>query len=170
MPPELVTVDEEVVAVRIAGQEFPYESETGQASIPKKLLSGFRLSEIPEDLIIKPVESISGRYIKMKNDIGLSAFSGGSASAFVEVMQRRKFWDGEVGLSPYMEAFRQAIREHEDAEESDFQDDGDYRVESHVKSVRITSRAVLRAAAFVTNHRTAEPCDHRMRCIENELR
>jgi Diguanylate cyclase, GGDEF domain len=41
-------------------------------------------------------------------------------------MLRRKFWDGEVGLSPYVEAYRQAIREQEDAEETDFQDDGDY--------------------------------------------
>ncbi len=59
-------------------------------------------------------------------DIGLSAFEDGSASVFVEVMQRRKYWDGDVGLSPYIEAFRQAIRERDDAEESDFQDDGDY--------------------------------------------
>lgn len=126
MRPELITANGEVVAVRLAGQEFPYESESGESTIPKKVLHGFRLSEIPEDLIIKPVESVSGGYIEVDNNIGLQSFADGSASAFVEVMQRRKFWDGEVGLSPYMEAFRQAVREQEDAEESDFQDDGDY--------------------------------------------
>ncbi len=126
MPPELVTVDGELVAVRLAGQEFPYESENREAIIPKSVLTGFRLSEIPEDLTIKPVESIAGACIEINNDIRLSPFAGGSASAFVEVMQRRKHWDGEVGLTPYMEAFRQAIRERSDAEESDFQDDGDY--------------------------------------------
>ena len=72
------------------------------------------------------MESVSGRYIEVDNNIALSSFVGGLASAVVEVMQRRKFWDGEVGLSPYMEAFRQAVREQEDAEESDFQDDGNY--------------------------------------------
>jgi diguanylate cyclase (GGDEF)-like protein len=126
MPPELLTVDGEVVAVRLAGQEFPCEPETSESIIPKKALTGFRLSEIPEDLIIKPVESIAGAYIEIKNDIALSSFAGGSASAYVEIMLRRKYWDGEVGLSPYIEAYRLAIREQEDAEETDFQDDGDY--------------------------------------------
>jgi diguanylate cyclase (GGDEF)-like protein len=126
MPPQLVTVDGEVVAVRLAGREFPCESETHESFIPKKLLTGFRLSEIPEDLTIKPVESIAGADIEINNDIGLSIYAGGSASAFVEVMERRKYWDGNVGLAPYMEAFRQAIREWSGAEESDFQDDGDY--------------------------------------------
>jgi hypothetical protein len=126
MPPELVTIDGEVVAVRFAGQEFHFDSETGESIIPKKVLTGFHLSEIPEGLTIKPVESIAGAVIEINNDIGLSPFAGGSASASVEVMQRRKYWDGEVGLTPYVEAFRQAIREWSDAEESDFQDDGDY--------------------------------------------
>ena len=117
MPPELVTIEREVTAVRLAGREFPYEAETGESIIPKKLLTGFRLSQIPEDLIIKPEDTL---------DIGLSSFADGSASAFVEVMQRRKYWDGEVGLTPFMEAFRQAIRDQSEAEESDFQDDGDY--------------------------------------------
>jgi len=51
MPPELVTVDGEVVAVRLAGQEFPYDSESSESIIPKKVLTGYRLSEIPPDLI-----------------------------------------------------------------------------------------------------------------------
>lgn len=72
------------------------------------------------------MKSISGSYIEVDNNIGVSSFAGGSASAFVEVLQRRKLWDGQVGLSPYMEAYRQAVREQEDTEESDFQDDDDY--------------------------------------------
>ncbi len=124
--PELVIVNDEVVAVRLSGLEFPCESETGEAIIPKKVLTGFRLSEIPDELTIKPVESIDGNQIKIKDDIRLSSFADGSASASVEVMERRKHWDGDVGLTPYMEAFRQAVRERDDTEESDFQDDGDY--------------------------------------------
>jgi diguanylate cyclase (GGDEF)-like protein len=124
--PELVIVDDKIVAVRLSGQEFPYESESGESVIPKKALTGFRLSEIPEELTIRPVESIEDNQIEVKDDIRLSFFADGSASASVEVMERRKHWDGDVGLTPYMEAFRQAIRERNDAEESDFQDDGDY--------------------------------------------
>ncbi len=126
MLPELVSVGDEIVAVRLAGQEFPCDSEAVEASIPKKVLTGFKLSEIPEELTIKPVESIAVGQIDIKNDFGLSSFADGSASAFVEVMLRRKNWDGDVGLSPYIEALRQAIRERDDSEESDFQDDGDY--------------------------------------------
>ena len=60
MPPELVIAGEEVVGVRLAGQEFPCEPETVEAMIPKSVLTGFMLSEIPEELTIKPVESIAG--------------------------------------------------------------------------------------------------------------
>jgi len=115
--PELVIVNDEVVAVRLSGREFPREPETGESIIPKMVLTGFRLSEIPKDLTIKPEDSMN---------IGLSSFADGSALAFVEVMESRKYWDGDVGLTPYMEAFRQAIREWGDVEESEFQDDRDY--------------------------------------------
>jgi diguanylate cyclase (GGDEF)-like protein len=124
--PELVIVNDEVVAARLSGQEFPCEPETVEAIIPKEVLAGFKLSEIPKELTIKPVESIDGNRVEIKNDIRLSSFADGSASAFVEVMLRGKYWDGDGGLSPYLEAYRQAILEREDAEESDFQDDGDY--------------------------------------------
>lgn len=126
MSPELVIVDDAIVAVRLAGQDFPCESEALEAIIPKEALTGFKLSEIPEELTIKPVESISGGQLEIKNDIRLSSFRAGSASAIVEVMLRRKHWDGDVGLSPYIEAYRQAILERDDVQESDFQDDGDY--------------------------------------------
>jgi hypothetical protein len=126
MAPELVTIDGEVIAVRLAGQEFPYEPETGESTIPKNVLRGFHLSEIPGELVIKPVESIDNGRIEIENDFGLCPFADGSASALAEVMLRRKHWDGEIGLSPYVEAYRHAIREQEDAEESWFQDGGDY--------------------------------------------
>lgn len=125
-PPELVVVDGETVAVRLVGQEYPCEPETLEATIPKKVLVGFRLSEIPEELTIRPVESIDGNQIEVKDEIGLSSFADGSASASVEVTLRRKYWNGDVGLPQYLEAYRQAIRERDDSKESDFEDDGDY--------------------------------------------
>jgi diguanylate cyclase (GGDEF)-like protein len=123
---EVVRIEGEPVSIRLNGQEFPCEEETGQTIIPKEFLTGLRLSEIPDGITIKPVESIDGHVIEAQNNIGLSLFSDGSASALVEEMFRRKFWDGEVGLSPYVAALRQAISEHEEAAELDFQDDGDY--------------------------------------------
>jgi diguanylate cyclase (GGDEF)-like protein len=126
MPPQLVIVHREAVAVRLGGQRFDYNSESNESSIPKNLLAGFRLSEMPPELIIKPVESVTGDETVINDDIRLSAFVDGAASASVEVMQRRKFWDSDIGLSPYIEAYRRAILERHDAEESGFEDDGDY--------------------------------------------
>src|SRR2546426_1618167 len=91
---------------------------------------GFRLSEIPEEFVIKPVEAIAGNVIEMKKDISIGAFRNGSALAHVEDMGRRKLWDGEVGFGRFMEAMRQGVRERSlsigDVEEIDFQDDDDY--------------------------------------------
>jgi diguanylate cyclase (GGDEF)-like protein len=126
LPLEVVRVDGEPVAVRVNGQEFACEEETGETAIPKNLLAGIRLSAIPDDITIKPVESIQGSVIHVQNDIGLSRFSAGSASASVEELFRRKFWDGEVGLSPYVAALREAIAEHGATSETNFQDDDDY--------------------------------------------
>jgi hypothetical protein len=48
----------EAISVRLHGKEFACEEETGETIIPKNLLAGIKLSEIPEDIILKPVESI----------------------------------------------------------------------------------------------------------------
>jgi len=116
----------QAISVRLRGKEFACEGETGETIIPKKLLAGIKLSEIPEDIILKPVESIEASIIHIQNDVGLSTFSGGAATAFVEDIFRRKYWDEDVGLTPYIAALRQAIEEREEASETDFQDDGDY--------------------------------------------
>ncbi len=115
MPLEVVRVEGEPVAVLLNGKEFACEEETGETIIPKSLLAGIRLSAIPDDITVKPVESVEGNAIPAQSNIGLSRFSDGSATALVEEWFRRKFWDGEVGLSPYVAALRQAIAEHEES-------------------------------------------------------
>jgi diguanylate cyclase (GGDEF)-like protein len=118
--------EEEPVSIRLGGYDFPCEDESGATVVPRKFLGGYRLSEIPEGIIIKPVESVEGHVIHVTNDIGLTRFTDGRASGYVEEMFRRKFWDGEVGLSPYVGALRAAIAENAQTQESDFSDDGDY--------------------------------------------
>jgi len=119
-------IDGEPVSLRIGEREFEVEEETGYVTVPKEFLTGSRLSDMPEDISIKPVEKIEGHTIHVQNDVALSQFTGGLASAVVEDMFRRKFWDGHTGLSPYVAALRQAIDEVDEAAETDFQDDGDY--------------------------------------------
>lgn len=160
-----MVVNDQVKAVRLAGQEFPCEPEAIEAMIPKKALTGFRLSEIPDELTIKPVESIANGQIEITNDIGLSSFAGGSASAFVELMLRRKYWDADVGLSPYIEAFRQAIRERDDTAESDFQGDGDYIIlhyEVTISEDLEIQQAIKRVESAITAiEKRAEQLTHR---------
>lgn len=148
MRPELVIVDGEIAAVSLAGQHFPCEPETVEVIIPKGVLKGFRLSDVPEEVTIRPAESIADGQIEIKYDIRLSSFADGSAPALVEVMLRRKHWDGDVGLTPYIAAYRQAIRERSDAEESDFQDDGDY-VLLHYKTTIGEDLEIQHAISYV---------------------
>ncbi len=126
MPVDLILDGNEPVAIRVNGEEFVCEEETYQTTIPKKSLGGIRLSEIPDQITIKPVESIKDHVIEIEHDIELSGFRGGAASAVVEEMFRRKFWDEDIGLSPYVAALRDAIAEDDVTSEVDFEDDGDY--------------------------------------------
>ena len=101
-------------------KKIKVEEETGCVIVPKEFLTGFRLSDIPPDIIIKPVDKIEGHTIHITNDVAFSQFSGGSTSAAVEEMFRRKFWDGDTGLSPYIAALRQAVNETDEAAETEF--------------------------------------------------
>ncbi len=127
---EVIKDGGEAVGLRLDGQEFFAEDETGQVIIPKALLKDFRLSDIPERLLIKPVNSIEGNVIELEHDILIGPFRDGLASAEVEDMGRRKLWDGEIGFPKFMDAMRQAIRERNhspgDVAEIEFDDDGDY--------------------------------------------
>lgn len=123
---EVRRIDDWPTSLRIGDREFEVEEGSGYVVVPKEFLTGFRLSDIPREISIKPVEKIEGHTIYVENDVAISQFSGASASAMVEEMFRRKFWDGDTGLTPYVAALRQAIEEAQGVAETDFQDDGDY--------------------------------------------
>ena len=72
------------------------------------------------------MKSIEGNKIHVENDIELSSFRDGVASILVEEMFRRKFWDGDVGLTPYIAALREAIIQSESTSETDCDDGDDY--------------------------------------------
>src|SRR6266478_5577192 len=123
---EVRRMDDEPASLHIGQQDFEVEEETGYVRVPKEFLTGIRLSDIPADIIIKPVDKIDGHTIHITNDVAFSQFGAGSASAAIDEMFRRKFWDGDTGLSPYVAALRQALNETDQAAETDFDDDGDY--------------------------------------------
>jgi diguanylate cyclase (GGDEF)-like protein len=167
VPVELIRDGDEPVAIRINGHEFACREETYQTTVPKKFLIGIRLSEIPDDITIKPVESIKDNVIEINHDIELSAFRGGEASAIVEEMFRRKFWDGDVGLTPYVTALREAIDEDDKTSETDFEDDGDY-IFLHYEIPISEDFEMQDATAFVDGviarvHERADQLAHRRR-------
>jgi diguanylate cyclase (GGDEF)-like protein len=125
LPVTVTRIDDEPVSVSINGREFDCD-EDGQTIIPKACLKGFRVAEIPPDVAIKPVEAVEGHTIHITNDVAFCRSDDGTTIALVEEMFRRKFWDGETGLSPYVAALRSAIQEYQSASETDFEDDGDY--------------------------------------------
>jgi hypothetical protein len=54
-----VLEDGEIVAIRLRGRRFSCEEETGEVIVPEQLLSGVRLSEIPQGVIVEPATSVS---------------------------------------------------------------------------------------------------------------
>lgn len=164
---EIIRDGDEPVAIRINGHEFACEEETYQIAVPKNVLTGIRLSAIPDDITIKPVESIKGNVIETNHDFELTAFRGGESSAIVEEMFRRKFWDGDVGLTPYVTALRKAIEEDDISGEIDFEDDGDY-IFLHYEVTISEDLEVQDASAFVDGvierlHERADQVAHRRR-------
>lgn len=127
---EVITDGGASIGIRLQGRQFVAEDESGEIVVPKKFLVGFALSEIPRDLVIKPVEKIEGGVVHINDDISIGGLHDGSACAYVEDMGCRKLWDGDVGFGKFMDAMRQAIDERHqvvgDVGEIDFQDDGDY--------------------------------------------
>jgi hypothetical protein len=53
-------IDGHPASVQIGAHDFACEDETGHVVIPREFAAGFRLSDIPEDISIKPVERIEG--------------------------------------------------------------------------------------------------------------
>ena len=65
-------MDDEPASLHIGQQDFEVEEETGYVTEPKEFLTGFRLSDIPADIIIKPVDRIEGHTIHITNDVAFS--------------------------------------------------------------------------------------------------
>ena len=167
MPIELIRVGDEPVAVRVNGHEFACEEETHVTVVPKRFLTRIRLSEIPDEITIKPVKSIDGNVIHIENDIEVSTFHDGIALLRIEETFRRKDWDGDVGLSPYIVALREAISQNESASETSFDDDDEYvffRYEITVTEDLGISEAIEFVDAEIERiHKRADQLVHRRR-------
>jgi diguanylate cyclase (GGDEF)-like protein len=169
LPIELIRVGDEPVAVRVNGREFACEDDTHNTVIPKRFLTRVRMSEIPDEITIKPVKSIEGNVIHVENDLEVSTFRDGVASVQVAETFRRKLWDGEVGLSPYLTARREAVSQNESARETDFDDNDadDYVFLSYeitvTEDLEISDAIEFVEAEIKSIHERANQLAHRRR-------
>ena len=92
----------------------------------------FRLSEIPEGVLLAPVKGFESEsdivYIDLPAHI--SRYENGRAAVSMEFSARRKFWDEQTGLGKYVAAFQEALEMRaasiRDVENITLDDDGDY--------------------------------------------
>ncbi len=123
---QLLAGNDGIEGLKIAEREFLCEDGDGSIVVPREFLVGFRLSDIPRGIGIKAIERREGQALRVNDDMTLRQFAEDAAAVSVEEMFRRKFWDGETGLSPYVAGLRLAIAEDEETIERQFTDDGDY--------------------------------------------
>ena len=172
---ETLLNDGDVTAIRLRGETFPCEEETGEVFVPERLLADIRLSEIPDNVSIKPAKSVSADLIESTGEIiGLSRFRDGSAIASVEFEAFRKYWYGNAELSKYGETVRKAIREHAQAEESDFEDADEriyIRYELHISEDLVLQDAIkhVRKIASEIENRTDLLLERRLDAVTGLL-
>jgi len=121
---------DEVIGLKIDGVSF--DSDDGEIwFVPKGYLREVNTASLPIDVQIECCESVHENVIHLDTiPFRLRGTSSDTALVEFEEMQRRKFWDGSVGLRKYMEAKRDIIAERAkqlgDVTLDSYEDDGDY--------------------------------------------
>ena len=110
-----VLFDEYGDIVRLEFDGEVYEGHGHVVSIPFVKVADVKLEEIPEDVYIEPVERIKDNVIYPIRYSEILAFEVhyGPDEAFVELMERRKFWASYIGLDAYAEALEKVLKELE---------------------------------------------------------
>ena len=121
--------DGEVVECYLDGEPLASEDEN-TFLVQSHLLTGFRLSDIPNDVLLVPIKGIESDVIYIDLPAQISRYEDGQAAVRMEFTARRKYWDEEVGLAKYVAALRKALEMRaasmRDVEDITLDDDGDY--------------------------------------------
>ncbi len=128
---EITRDDDGITDIRINGETL--ESDDGELwTVPRALLAGIPVQELPTGIrfdICERIEEDGVVYIE-EVPLRLERTHDDEVLATIEEMGRRKFWDGQVGFSVYMEAKRAVVQERQreigDIELIAYDDDDDY--------------------------------------------
>lgn len=119
-----------VQSVTIDGETI-YGSGEESLAVPKAVVNKVLLKDLDTRVWLEPAESVSDDLITLSTvPYRLRAIDAKNAEVVFDETLRRKFWDGPVGLSRYMEAKKAVISDRQkeigDVALSDYSDDGDY--------------------------------------------
>ena len=130
MPIEYIGEEDYFEEIIIDGQKFGAEDENA-FTVPKSLLRGVRLEEINPSITINVCEKVEDEIIIITSiPYSIRNLDNTNAEILFEDSGRRKFWDGQVGFTLYMETKRDIILERQqelgDVHLDSYDDDGDY--------------------------------------------
>ena len=130
MPIEYIGEEDYFEEIIIDGQRFEAEDEN-TFTVPKSLLRGVKLEEINPNITINVCEKIEDGIIFITSiPYSIKILDHTNAEILFEDSGRRKFWDGQVGFTLYMETKRDIILERQqelgDVHLDSYDDDGDY--------------------------------------------
>lgn len=120
----------EIISITLNGESL--DSDDGETwYTPKTLLKGIKVDELPEGVSFALCEKIQDGMIFLDSiPVSLSRIAQGKLRLSFEDGGTRKYWDGKVGFSHYME-MKKAIVEERQKEDGDitldsYDDDGAY--------------------------------------------
>lgn len=122
--------NDQIYSIFIGGICFDSD-DSEHFHIPKSLLKGIKLREMPKNIFFAICDKIEDNVI-YQNNIPFKIFKidDKTAKIYFEDSGTRKYWDGDVGFKLYMETKRDLVKEREkevgDIRFESFNDDGNF--------------------------------------------
>jgi hypothetical protein len=110
---DIVRDQGQISAIRIDGHDL--SSDDGERwTVPRGLLKDLPISALPEDAVFNVCEHVEDDIVYIDEvPLALRRIGQLEVEATIEELGRRKYWDGEVGYSTYMEAKLALIKDRE---------------------------------------------------------
>ena len=114
----------EVISVSINGENL--DSDDGESwHTPKALLKGFKVNDLPDGFAFALCDKIQEGAIFLDSiPVSITKVSAGKLRLSFEDGGTRKYWDGKIGFSHYMETKKAIVEERE-------KEDGDIKLDSY---------------------------------------